>query len=74
MSPRAKNVIADAVADIDRDELATTANKSERIEIRATPRQKEEIQRIAESLGLSAAEYLLGLHGHAYPILVQRRK
>jgi len=74
MSPRAKNVIADVVADIDRDELATTANKSERIEIRATPRQKAEIQRIAESLELSAAEYLLGLHGHAYPKLVQRRK
>lgn len=74
MSPKAKNVIEDAVADINRDMLRTTVTKSERIEIRASLHEKREIHEIAESVELTVAEYLLGLHRHAYPKLTQHRR
>jgi hypothetical protein len=73
MSPKKRDVIGDAVADIDREALGKAVNKDQRIEIRATGAEKVEIQKVAESLDLSVAEYLLALHRHAYPKLNGRR-
>lgn len=69
MSPKKKDVISDAVVDISRDSLKKSANKDQRIEIRATEAEKMEIQELADSLNLSVAEYLLALHRHVYPKL-----
>lgn len=72
MSPKKKDALGEAVADISRDTLRKSANKEQRIEIRATEAEKMEIQEVAESLDLSVAEYLLGLHRFAYPRLRRR--
>lgn len=65
MSPKKKDVIAEALADLGPDALSRCAMKSERIELRATLEEKASIQDVAQSLGLSVGEYLLALHRHA---------
>lgn len=69
MSPKKKDLIAEAVEDVSPEALGWTATKSERIEIRTSSQEKEQIQEVAGTLGVSVAEYLLALHRHAYPKL-----
>lgn len=39
--------------------------KTERLQLRVTPTEKEEVDSVTEMLGVSAADYLMHLHGKA---------
>lgn len=69
MTPDARSKIKTALTKITVDDLQTVTRKEQRLEIRLTELEKQQIQEIADLLGISAAEYLLSLHRHAYPAL-----
>ena len=68
MSPRrltAEEKIARALRGLKLDQLKQDTAKTESILIRVTPDEKEQIRAVAETLEISVAEYILGLHREA---------
>jgi len=66
MTPRkltAEQKIAKALRGLDLDDLETEVRKDRVINLRVTEAQREEIQAVAEALGMTVAGYLLALHG-----------
>ena len=65
MTPRkltSEEKIARALRDLDLDELKQETTKTDSILIRVSADEKSEIRTVAETLEISVAEYLLGLH------------
>ncbi len=51
--------------DLEAMRLSLPENKTERIQIRVTPTEKEEVRRVTELLGVSESTYLMHLHKRA---------
>lgn len=54
--------VADAMANLTREDLRRSARRDARIEVRVTPEMKENIAGMANELGLSVTEYIETLH------------
>ena len=62
-----------ALRDLSPEDIRRGGVKSERIEIRATPKVKAEMEKAAASFGLTVTEYLTELHDIAAERLKGRR-
>lgn len=60
-----KKVLQKALADVSPAALETAARKSERLNLRCTPAEKQSLDASAAALGLGVSEYLLALHEYA---------
>jgi len=65
MTPRNTDRLAAALSGVTPEALEKTARKSERINLRVSPSEKEAMESTAAALGLSLSEYLSALHHHA---------
>ena len=70
---RPQDALAAATKTLHLDGLAPRESKSTGINLRVSQREKEEIRKLAEKLGLSVSEYLLQLHRHALPRLASSK-
>ena len=68
-----KKQLQKALADVTPGALEVQARKSERINIRCTPAERESLDVTAGALGLGVSEYLLALHEYAAARLTKRK-
>lgn len=64
--------LAALCADVSPERLSKVLRRSVQLNLRVTEVEREEIHRAADALGLTAREYLLGLHGLAAPKIFGR--
>ena len=64
-----EKVIKKALARVTARDVVKPPRKTARIPLRLTQGDKDEIERIADKLGLSVADYLVALHRYALPRL-----
>ena len=58
--------LAELLKDVEPERLQDVLTKGERINFRVTRAEKQQIEEIAEKLGLSISDYLLNLHRHVF--------